>query len=60
MGPGTANEDEDEFLDLPMVERSLEGVVDTNIVNEIIPNAKPSNLPGQSNPSNASNANLVA
>ena len=34
MRPGVASEDEDEVLDLPMVERSLKGVIDNNVVNE--------------------------
>ena len=35
IGPGRANEEKDEIQDLPMVERSLEGVVDTEVVNEV-------------------------
>ena len=35
MGPGTSNEDEDEVQDVPIVDNSLEGVIDTNNVNEV-------------------------
>ena len=35
MGSGTSNKDEEEVQDLPMVDRSLEGEIDTSTVDEI-------------------------